>query len=207
MTISNMSSGLRPGVCTYGTRPTSPYEGQMIYETDTDMVALWNGTAWRYIAATTPTNGTVLQVATTNKSDSFTTTNTTFTDVTGYSVSITPKSSSSKIYVNAVMNIGATYGTNTTYVRLMRDSTAIGVGDSAGSRTQVSIAAEPNGNSMAQGSIVILDSPATTSSVTYKVQICTNGAGTAAINRSIDDTNASGRPRGFSSITVMEIAG
>ena len=117
------------------------------------------------------------------------------------------KSSSSKIYVNAIMNIGATYGTNTTYVRLMRDSTAIAVGDSAGSRTQVSIAAEPNGNSMAQGSIVILDNPATTSSITYKVQICTNGAGTAAINRSIDDTNASGRPRGFSSITVMEIAG
>jgi hypothetical protein len=198
---------IQPGVCTSSTRPASPFEGQAIYETDTDMMAIWNGSAWRYIAATTPTNGTVLQVVSTNKSDSFTTTNTTFTDVTGYSVSITPKSSSSKIYVNAVMNIGATYGTNTTYVRLMRDSTVIAVGDSAGSRTQVSIAAEPNGNSMAQGSIVILDAPATISSVTYKVQVCTNGGGTAAINRSIDDTNAAGRPRGFSSITVMEIAG
>ena len=46
MAISNNSTGLRPGVCTSSTRPTAPYEGQMIYETDTDKVLVWNGTAW-----------------------------------------------------------------------------------------------------------------------------------------------------------------
>jgi hypothetical protein len=46
MTISSNSSGLRPGVCDSTTRPTSPYEGQMIYETDTDKVLVWNGTTW-----------------------------------------------------------------------------------------------------------------------------------------------------------------
>ena len=46
MAISNNSTGLRPGVCTSTTRPTAPYEGQHIYETDTDLVYLWNGTAW-----------------------------------------------------------------------------------------------------------------------------------------------------------------
>ena len=46
MAISNNSTGLRPGVCTSTTRPTAPYEGQMIYETDTDKVLVWNGTAW-----------------------------------------------------------------------------------------------------------------------------------------------------------------
>ena len=46
MAISNNNTGIRTGVCTSTTRPTAPYEGQMIYETDTDLVYLWNGTAW-----------------------------------------------------------------------------------------------------------------------------------------------------------------
>lgn len=37
----------RPGVCTSSTRPASPYEGQVIYETDTDRIFVWNGTNWR----------------------------------------------------------------------------------------------------------------------------------------------------------------
>lgn len=46
MPISNVSSGLRSGVCTSTTRPSAPYEGQVIYETDTDRVLVWNGTRW-----------------------------------------------------------------------------------------------------------------------------------------------------------------
>jgi hypothetical protein len=46
MAISNNSTGLRPGVCTSTTRPTAPYEGQMIYETDTDITRFWNGSRW-----------------------------------------------------------------------------------------------------------------------------------------------------------------
>lgn len=34
------------GVCTSSTRPATPFEGQMIYETDTDKVLVWNGSAW-----------------------------------------------------------------------------------------------------------------------------------------------------------------
>lgn len=37
---------VKPGVCTSSTRPASPFEGQMIYETDTDRVLAWNGSAW-----------------------------------------------------------------------------------------------------------------------------------------------------------------
>jgi len=36
----------KPGVCTSSTRPASPYEGQVIYETDTDKAQVWNGSAW-----------------------------------------------------------------------------------------------------------------------------------------------------------------
>lgn len=37
---------LKPGVCTSTTRPASPYDGQVIYETDTDRAMVYNGTGW-----------------------------------------------------------------------------------------------------------------------------------------------------------------
>ncbi len=46
MAINSLSTGWRPGVCTSSTRPTTPYEGQQIYETDTDKLLVWNATAW-----------------------------------------------------------------------------------------------------------------------------------------------------------------
>lgn len=46
MGISNIASNLRPGICTSTTRPTTPYEGQVIYETDTDRVLVYNNSAW-----------------------------------------------------------------------------------------------------------------------------------------------------------------
>jgi hypothetical protein len=52
MAISNVSSGLRPGVCTSTTRPQAPFEGQMIYETDTNRVLIWDNAAWVMIADT-----------------------------------------------------------------------------------------------------------------------------------------------------------
>ena len=52
MAISNLGTGLRTGVCTSTTRPTTPYEGQHIYETDTDINYVWNGTAWLVLPPT-----------------------------------------------------------------------------------------------------------------------------------------------------------
>jgi len=49
MGISNTippSRLIQPGVCTSSTRPTTPFEGQAIFETDTDRMYIWNGTAW-----------------------------------------------------------------------------------------------------------------------------------------------------------------
>ena len=196
---------VKPGVCTSTTRPASPFEGQMIYETDTDMVAFWNGSTWRYIAATTPTNGTVLQIASVTKTDSFSTASTSFVDVTGLSVSITPKSSTSKVLVMAsVSGIGTNVANaGSTGVVLVRDSTQIAVNTdrtvkfSAHLSQRLVASTEFTLNS----SIVHLDSPATTSSTTYKIQGKAL-AGTLYINRS-----ESGYDGSVSSVTVMEIAG
>jgi hypothetical protein len=53
MTISNNATGIRPGVCTSTTRPTNPYEGFVIYETDTDLSYVWGGAAWQQVSGGT----------------------------------------------------------------------------------------------------------------------------------------------------------
>lgn len=52
MTISTNGTGVRPGVCLSTNRPSSPYEGMVIYETDTNRVLVWDNAAWVMIADT-----------------------------------------------------------------------------------------------------------------------------------------------------------
>lgn len=186
------------GVVTSTTRPSSPYEGQIIYETDTDMVAVWNGSAWRYIAATTPTNGTVLQVVTA-------TTTTVASDASGtwidsnLSATITPKSTSSKvlILVSQSMYCYAAGGSFASMgVRLVRGTSSViqGFIDVGFNRASAS----PNGvDNVNQFSINYVDSPSTTSSVSYKTQIAR--AWGNSVYAQINSNPGS--------ITLMEIAG
>lgn len=44
--VIGASSAIRPGVVTSSTRPSVPFDGQLIYETDTDRLAQYNGSAW-----------------------------------------------------------------------------------------------------------------------------------------------------------------
>jgi hypothetical protein len=44
--VVGAQSIIKPGVCTSSTRPAVPFEGQMIFETDTDRLYIWNGTVW-----------------------------------------------------------------------------------------------------------------------------------------------------------------
>ena len=195
MTVSNLSTGSRPGVCLSTSRPTVPYEGQMIYETDTDMVTIWSGTAWRYIASTTPTNGTVLQVVTGSTSTQVFITSSTYTD-TGLSATITPKSTSSKVLVFVHhadnKNTGAV-SQNGMAMQLFRDTTSIQQFASTISKFTTTI------ESFFDISTIFLDSPATTSATTYKTKFSASG------NNNGVAVQASST--GQSVITLMEIAG
>jgi hypothetical protein len=156
--------------------------------------------------------GSVLQVVQTVKTDTFSTSSTSAVDITGLSVTITPKSATSKILVQYTIN--SSMENSQLSLFLVRGSTAIFVGDAAGSRVQATTAmcgvlssfsaAQFNISNMANA-ITYLDSPATTSATTYKVQCQVNG-GTGYINRSWSDDNGNYRARTPSSITVMEIA-
>jgi hypothetical protein len=155
--------------------------------------------------------GSVLQVVSTTKTDTFSTTASSFTDVTGLSVSITPTSSSSKIFVILSMTISGQNANGGAIYQFVRGSTAICIGDSAGSRQRASGGAPYISDSNVYNTISgsFLDSPATTSSTTYKIQVVGGNAGGGVyVNRTQNDTDASNfyNSRTASTITVMEIA-
>ena len=151
--------------------------------------------------------GKILQVQSTIKTDDWSGTTGSWQDITGYSVSITPSSTSSKILVTAVVN-----GSNAdmSSFRLVRNSTYIAQNTTAtGSRqngTIGSLAPARDGNKTYNASITYLDSPNTTSATTYKLQtFCHNGA--HYINRTNNDPDTNYNVRMVSTITLMEVAG
>ena len=152
--------------------------------------------------------GAVLQVVSVTKTDTFSSSATAYTDITGLSLSITPVSTSSRILIVAnLTTVEPT--TNNLYLRFVRDSTPIAVGNAAGTRTQATggfrYPTSDNGGIGAVG-MSFVDSPSTTSATTYKIQMGLQG-GTGYVNRSGDDADVVGRGRYVSTITAMEIAG
>jgi hypothetical protein len=160
--------------------------------------------------------GKVLQVVQVAKTDTYGETisgNTLSTTiVTGLQPSITPASTSNKILVMVTLSVG--YASNSTGDSLgfviKRDSTAIGKGDSSGSRTSLTTASNFSSTFQLEDlSMTFLDSPSSTSSLTYGISLF-NGSGssrTCLLNRDDRNDDAAYAARGMSSITLMEIAG
>lgn len=53
MTISATTQGIKPGVCLSTNRPVNPFDGQVIYMTDVDQTAVWDGSQWTVLAPIT----------------------------------------------------------------------------------------------------------------------------------------------------------
>ncbi len=152
--------------------------------------------------------GKVLQVVSTHKTDDFTTSSTaSFVDVTGLSASITPSSASNKILIMYSITTCNDTSSQGTHIRLMRDSTEIAPARvDANYTSSLFTHARTDNNLSTQTSFEFLDSPSTTSSTTYKVQIKAQ-ANTATVNRSGSDASSQAYShKSSSSITVMEIA-
>jgi hypothetical protein len=151
--------------------------------------------------------GTVLQVVQGTTSTPITITGTTYTD-SGLTASITPTSASSRILV-LVSQQAYIYTTSSDLVaagtRLLRDATVIlnPTTDATGPLEQyIEIINAAQIYNAARICINLLDSPATTSAVTYKTQgrLRTSGAGRAVSYQTSNTTN------GTSTIILMEIA-
>ena len=141
--------------------------------------------------------GKVLQVLQATKNDIASTTSTTFADVSGLSVSITPSSASNKILVFATLMTSNVFGSSSVKLNLLRDSTILGEGSTGTQKASIG-----NYGYTHSSALNWLDSPSTTSSTTYKIQFATDNSGNAIyVNRNGIDLNYTGS----SSITVMEI--
>jgi len=154
-----------------------------------------NLTSGSISAARMPTGSVIQVVQTSIAGPAVFTSSTTFSD-TGLTVTITPQFSNSKILVNASVNgLYATVSTVSVNTRLVRNSTALGIIDAvAGYNSTADIGA-------GGASITYLDSPATTSATTYKVQFASSSAGKQVY------VNGSAGNQSASYITVMEIKG
>jgi len=152
--------------------------------------------------------GAVLQVVQTVKVDSFSSTANTWTDVTGISVSITPTSSTSKVLVTCNWSVGIDgSATPDIMARLVRNSTAIAIGNNGGTDnvTAMPISGTQTTYTTFNNSVTYLDSPATTSATTYKLQMRNWSSGNVTWYVGQRGLNGSFIIPSF--ITVMEIAG
>ena len=127
--------------------------------------------------------GKILQVLGASTTTTLSTTSATLVDATGLSVSLTPATTSSKVLVNATLSVSHSTGTGDIGAALLRDSTVIYETAFYDPRPGANIA------------MTILDSPATTSATTYKVQFKNIDGTTAYINENNE----------HSAITVQEV--
>jgi|TARA_R100000455_G_C6251694_1_gene108263 hypothetical protein len=151
-------------------------------------------------------SGGIIQVKQTVKTDEFSnSTQDAFFDLTGINVSITPSSNSNKILV--LVNLEVSMPNELGCFRLLRDSTVINLSTAGSSINGFGHCDGESYNNSSRSSedvtCCFLDSPATTSSVTYKVQLRKNGNSTMRLNR----RNLNGTVGWTSTITAMEVTG
>jgi hypothetical protein len=196
----------------------------MGYNTTIGQMDLYQASGWVSNLVTTSTSnkltatqlptGSVLQVVQATFTGTQTISATSgfnWTDITSLSLSITPSSSSNKVLLCAYI----TYTFAADRIAAFRfqggNSTAF-VATAAGSRAQTaswSVSPGAGGQLGATTPMVYLDSPATTSAITYKVQGGPNfTSGNLAINYNItNDGDLTYIARGACSFIAMEIAG
>ena len=201
----------------------SAAQGDVLYHNGTSYVRLAPGTSGQVLqtqgAGANPiwaaAGGKILQVLQSVKTDTASTTSvTTFVDIAGtdqagagsvWCVKITPAATTSKILFSCDVYAGTNNDIGMFYI-MKRDTTSILLADAASARTRTSFAVDANqGNNVEGAHMTYLDSPSSTSELTYKVQWALDSAQTLYLNRSLNDTDNAAHPRATSTITVMEI--
>ena len=154
--------------------------------------------------------GKVLQVVSTTKTDSFSASiaSGSSADITGLSLSITPSSSSSKVLILLTVN-GHNGSEPGPYINVKRNGTVVASHDDEGSVSYDTILAGDVGpttsGTSASTTGVILDSPSTTSAITYQATIIS--ASTITRTHYVNRPKTTGKNYGISTITAMEISG
>ena len=174
------------------------------------------------VIRTTTTPGTIIQVQHTNltaASDISLGGAYNWTNLSGFNVTITPTAASSKILISSFFSGEANWEDHGIYYKLVRtvggSGTDSAVGASASNRTTCTGLMQPGYHGNDQDSTTAhstipnyVDSPNTTSAITYGVHMCADSASkTWGLNKTITDTDSASYERLSSWMTVMEVAG
>ena len=176
---------------------------------DTDMLAA-NAVSSAKLAS--GAGGKLLQVVHVNSNTHQTSTSTSFVDLSGISASITPSSSSNKILI--MCNLAISKANDESFLgRVVRDGSAI---SGAGGVRMSGATSQEEGiwlnvrttiYDISPFTVIYLDSPSTTSAITYKAQGKTSGSANGfSFNRTGSGSNQLYNSPSFSSITLMEVA-
>ena len=156
------------------------------------------------ILTSNTSTGKILQVLQGTLTTPLTTTSTSYVDL--LTVDITPSATDSKIYVSFTTNAGTNGDVAHLYTSLFRDSTEIGSATSTDSRTGAQTVTNTGAGQQMNYAGALLDSPSSTSAITYKIRVKVGGVETGYWNRSARDNNAAFYDgRSVSQITVMEV--
>jgi hypothetical protein len=200
------------GTAARGSAIPTPVEGMAAYLEDSNIVSLYDGSAWKNSLKTT---GGILQVVSTTKTDSFsglTLSGDSF-PVTGLTATITPSSTSSKILVS--LSVVAGNGNSTTRsvgVLLTFGGSALtaATGNASSNRIRSTFSGSSTGDNQTVNTVAgsFLHSPASTSALTYAVSVqnLDTGTQTLFVNRSPVDGDNANSGRFISTITLMEVS-
>lgn len=156
--------------------------------------------------------GHIIQVQTVNKLDTFVTNSTSYVAVSGLSVAITPKFATSNILIMSCVNGNSQNRGGT--LQLWRNGSAILMPTNYSNRGPTNIGTLWTGDGAGDTGMMfgvstnLLDSPATTSTLTYQIyaRSIDGTAGGTRINYTADDTDGTDYARAVSTLTLMEIA-
>jgi hypothetical protein len=156
--------------------------------------------AWSTLSRSNMPTGSILQVVNTFKNDVFSSTSSTYTDVTGLSVSITPTSATNKIFILVTSSYTNSVVGNPISINLVRGSTTIAQPATSPAFFATALPYVNQADIQVPWSLSYVDSPATTSATTYKIQAKSGGTWYINGGRSTNDFAQT------STIIVMEIA-
>jgi hypothetical protein len=179
---------------------------------DTDEFLISDAGVLKRLDASLVGGGKIGQVVSTTKTDTFSASVGTGSDsalITGLTVDITPSASNSKILIFVNTLVGSD-GEHALSMSVFRDTTQIDLGDASSNRKRVSKGRDANyfgGGAVASLQTNFLDTPSTTSQITYGIKIrhSSSLSKTLHINKTHDDTDNSTFTRGTSTITAIEV--
>ena len=191
--------------------------GDLLYFDGTNMVRLAKGSTGQYLkTGTTPSwdtpaggggGGKLVNYAYSEITATSFESSGTWTTIA--SISITPSSASNLVKFEALLNLGLDSASYPAFLRVLRNGSQVHGGTPASNRPGVSISVTSGGTSygMTANAINFIDAPASTSAVTYDIQVLTYASGYGiGINRSSSDADISYYPRGASQLMLFELA-